>query len=32
MSTVWTSRYAQRTKGLRSSAIRALLKFTRGRR
>jgi 2-aminoadipate transaminase len=28
MSTAWTSRYAQRTKGLRSSAIRELLKFT----
>lgn len=28
MSTAWTSRYAQRTKGLKSSAIRELLKFT----
>ena len=28
MSTAWTSRYAQRTKGVRSSAIRELLKFT----
>jgi 2-aminoadipate transaminase len=28
MSTAWTSRYAQRTKGIRSSAIRELLKFT----
>jgi len=28
MSTAWTSRYAQRTKGLRSSAIRELLKLT----
>ncbi len=28
MSTAWTSRYAQRTKGMRSSAIRELLKFT----
>src|SRR5579864_343834 len=27
MSTAWTSRYAQRTKGLKSSAIRELLKF-----
>jgi hypothetical protein len=25
MSTAWTSRYAQRTKGMRSSAIRELL-------
>jgi 2-aminoadipate transaminase len=30
MSTAWTSRYAQRTKGLKSSAIRELLKFTQG--
>jgi 2-aminoadipate transaminase len=28
MSTAWSSRYAQRTKGIRSSAIRELLKFT----
>ena len=28
MSTAWTSRYAQRTKGMRSSTIRELLKFT----
>ena len=28
MSTTWTSRYAQRTKGMRSSTIRELLKFT----
>jgi 2-aminoadipate transaminase len=28
MSTAWTSRYAQRTKGLKSSTIRELLKFT----
>lgn len=28
MSTAWTSRYAQRAKGIRSSAIRELLKFT----
>ena len=28
MSTAWTSRYAQRTKNLKSSAIRELLKFT----
>lgn len=28
MSTAWTSRYAQRTKGLKSSAIRELLKIT----
>ena len=28
MSTAWTSRYAQRTQGLKSSAIRELLKFT----
>src|ERR1700757_2475751 len=28
MSTAWTSRYAQRTKGIKSSAIRELLKFT----
>ena len=28
MSTAWTSRYAQRTKGGKSSAIRELLKFT----
>ena len=28
MSTAWTSRYAQRTKGVKSSAIRELLKFT----
>jgi len=28
MSTAWTSRYAQRTKGIQSSAIRELLKFT----
>ena len=28
MSTVWTSRYAQRTKNLKSSAIRELLKIT----
>lgn len=28
MSTAWTLRYAQRTKGIRSSAIRELLKFT----
>lgn len=28
MSTAWTSRYAQRTKGVRSSAIRELLKIT----
>lgn len=28
MSTAWTSRYAQRTKGIKSSAIRDLLKFT----
>lgn len=28
MSTAWTSRYAHRTKGIRSSAIRELLKFT----
>jgi len=28
MSTAWTSRYAQRTNGLKSSAIRELLKFT----
>ncbi len=27
MSTAWTSRYAQRTKGIKSSAIRELLKF-----
>ena len=28
MSTAWTSRYAQRTRGIQSSAIRELLKFT----
>ena len=28
MSTAWTSRYAQRTKHIQSSAIRELLKFT----
>src|SRR5580704_11534226 len=28
MSTAWTSRYAQRTKTVRSSAIRELLKIT----
>jgi len=28
MSTAWTSRYAQRTKNIKSSAIRELLKFT----
>lgn len=28
MSTAWTSRYAQRTKGIKSSAIRELLKIT----
>jgi 2-aminoadipate transaminase len=28
MSTAWTSRYAQRTKNVKSSAIRELLKFT----
>jgi 2-aminoadipate transaminase len=28
MSTAWTSRYAQRTKGIRSSTIRELLKIT----
>ena len=28
MSTAWTSRYAQRTKGVKSSAIRELLKIT----
>jgi 2-aminoadipate transaminase len=28
MSTGWTSRYAQRTKGIKSSAIRELLKIT----
>ena len=28
MSTAWTSRYAQRTRGVKSSAIRELLKFT----
>jgi 2-aminoadipate transaminase len=28
MSTAWTSRYAQRTKNIRSSAIRELLKIT----
>lgn len=28
MSTAWTSRYAQRTKSIRSSAIRELLKIT----
>jgi 2-aminoadipate transaminase len=28
MSTAWTSRYAQRTRGIKSSAIRELLKFT----
>jgi 2-aminoadipate transaminase len=28
MSTTWTARFAQRTKGLRSSAIRELLKLT----
>ena len=28
MSTAWTSRYAQRTKGVKSSAIRELLKLT----
>ena len=28
MSTAWTSRYAQRTQGIQSSAIRELLKFT----
>ena len=28
MSTTWTSRYAQRTKAVKSSAIRELLKFT----
>jgi len=28
MSTAWTSRYAQRTKAIRSSAIRELLKIT----
>jgi len=28
MSTAWTSRYAQRTKGLKSSTIRELLKIT----
>ena len=27
MSTAWTSRYAQRTRGIQSSAIRELLKF-----
>jgi len=28
MSTAWTSRYAQRTKHVKSSAIRELLKIT----
>ena len=28
MSTAWTSRYAQRTRGIKSSAIRELLKIT----
>ena len=28
MSTAWTSRYAQRTKNVKSSAIRELLKLT----
>ena len=28
MSTAWTSRYALRTKGIKSSAIRELLKIT----
>ena len=28
MSTAWTSRYAQRTKNIKSSAIRELLKIT----
>jgi len=28
MSTAWTSRYAQRTKGIKNSTIRELLKFT----
>src|ERR1700747_3096790 len=28
MSTAWTSRYAQHTKGIKSSAIRELLKLT----
>src|SRR5215813_15643863 len=28
MSTAWTSRYAQRTKNVKSSAIRELLKIT----
>ena len=28
MSTAWTSRYARRTKGIKSSAIRELLKIT----
>lgn len=28
MSTAWTSRYAQRTRGVKSSTIRELLKFT----
>ena len=28
MSTAWTSRYAQRAKGVKSSAIRELLKIT----
>ena len=28
MSTAWTSRYALRTKGVKSSAIRELLKIT----
>jgi len=28
MSTAWTSRYAQRTKNVRSSTIRELLKIT----
>ena len=28
MSTAWKSRYAQRTKSLKSSAIRELLKLT----
>src|SRR5262249_32478825 len=28
MSTAWTSRYAMRTKGMKSSAIRELLKIT----
>ena len=28
MSTAWRSRYAQRTQGIKSSAIRELLKLT----